>query len=87
MILRKPSYRRIPGWAIRGLLCICFLLGARAIQAGPAAFDLVGPSLEVNVTRADKTLPIADVASLQSGDRIWIHPDLTRNHQREEGIE
>lgn len=76
MILRKLSYRRIPGWLIGGLLCAALLLGARVTQADPAAFDLVGPSLEVNVTRGDKTLPIADVASLQSGDRIWIHPDF-----------
>jgi hypothetical protein len=76
MILRKLSYRRIPGWLIRGLLCAGLLLGTRMAQADPAAFDLVGPSLQVNVTRGSKTLPIADVASLQSGDRIWIHPDF-----------
>lgn len=76
MILRKLSHRRIPGCLMCSLLCAGLLLGARTAQAEPAAFDLVGPSLEVNVTRGDKTLPIADVASLQSGDRIWIHPDL-----------
>jgi hypothetical protein len=76
MILRTVSYRRIPGWLICGLLCAGSLLCACTAQADPAAFDLLGPSLEVNVTRGDKTLPIAEVASLQSGDRIWIHPDF-----------
>ncbi|MGH9496275.1 MAG: hypothetical protein ACRD3B_14850, partial [Candidatus Sulfotelmatobacter sp.] len=76
MISRKVRYCRIPGWAIRGLLCTGLLLWAVAVQADPAAFDLAGPSLEVNVTRAGKTLPIADVASLQSGDQLWIHPDF-----------
>jgi hypothetical protein len=28
------------------------------------------------VTRGDKTLPISQVPNLQSGDRIWLHPDL-----------
>ncbi len=76
MILRKLSYRRIPGCLVCCLLLAGLLLSARAAQADPAAFDLAGPSLEVNVTRAGKTLPIADVASLQSGDRLWIHPDF-----------
>src|SRR5579862_5537328 len=76
MILRKRSHRRIPGWLMCCLVCAGLLLNARAAQADPAPFDLVGPSLEVNVTRAGKTLPIAEVASLQSGDRLWIHPDF-----------
>ena len=76
MILRKLSGCRIPEWLMGALLCAGLLLGASAAKADPAAFDLVGPSLEMNVTRAGKTLPIADVASLQSGDRLWIHPDF-----------
>ena len=52
-----------------------FLLLASA-RAEVAAFDLVGPKVEVRVQRAGITLPIAQVPNLQAGDRIWIHPDL-----------
>jgi len=45
-------------------------------QPPPARFDLAGPKIEVRVTRAGKTLPIASVPNLQSGDKLWIHPDL-----------
>ena len=45
-------------------------------RAEVAAFDLVGPKVEVRVQRAGVTLPIAQVPNLQQGDRIWIHPDL-----------
>jgi hypothetical protein len=41
-----------------------------------AAFDLSGPPMEVKVTRAGKTLPIAEVPNLQPGDRIWVHPEM-----------
>jgi len=41
-----------------------------------AAFDLIGPRMEVTVTRAGRTLPIAEVPNLQAGDRVWIHPAL-----------
>lgn len=48
----------------------------RAAYADAAAFDLVGPSVDVRVQRAGATLPIAEVPNLQTGDRLWIHPDL-----------
>ncbi len=41
-----------------------------------AAFDLIGPKVDVRVQRAGVTLPIAQVANLQAGDRLWVHPDL-----------
>ena len=44
--------------------------------AETAAFDLIGPKVEVRVQRAGKTLPIAEVPNLQAGDRLWVHPDL-----------
>jgi hypothetical protein len=50
-------------------------LGLSAI-AQNARFDLTGPKVEVRVTRAGMTLPIASVPNLQPGDRIWVHPDL-----------
>jgi hypothetical protein len=52
------------------------LIPGVAHGADVAAFDLIGPRVEVTVTRAGKTLPIAEVPNLQSGDRVWIHPVL-----------
>jgi len=46
-----------------------------------AAFDLIGPRVEVTVTRAGRTLPIAEVPNLQGGDRVWIHPALPDDQQ------
>ena len=58
----------------------CFLLIslmlAGAASAENAAFDLIGPKVEVRVQRAGTTLPIAEVPNLQPGDRLWLHPDL-----------
>jgi hypothetical protein len=45
-------------------------------SADPAAFDLAGPDLTVSVTRAGKTLPLAEVPNLASGDQIFIRADL-----------
>jgi len=44
--------------------------------AESSAFDLLGPRIEMKVTRNNKPLPIANVANLQPGDRIWLHPDF-----------
>lgn len=41
-----------------------------------AQFDLAGPRLEVKVTRAGRTLPIAEVPNLAAGDKVWIRADL-----------
>jgi hypothetical protein len=45
-------------------------------SADSAAFDLIGPKIDVRVQRAGVTLPIAEVPNLEVGDRLWIHPDL-----------
>ena len=53
------------------------MLGASLAAQGPSArFDLTGPKIDVRVTRAGVTLPIASVPNLQPGDRLWLHPDL-----------
>jgi hypothetical protein len=52
------------------------LLSITSLHADPARFDLVGPKVDVHVTRAGRTLPIAQVPNLQVGDKIWLHPDL-----------
>ena len=59
---------------IRFLLISLPLAGAA--RAENAAFDLIGPKVEVRVQRAAATLPIAEVPNLQPGDRLWLHPDL-----------
>lgn len=41
-----------------------------------AAFDLIGPKVDVRVEREGATRPIAEVPNLQAGDRLWIHADL-----------
>ena len=61
--------------AALGLLST-LLIGAPSAWADSAAFDLIGPKVEVRVQRAGATLPIAEVPNLQPGDRLWVHPDL-----------
>ncbi len=48
------------------------------LHAGGARFDLVGPRIEVRVTREGMTLPVAEVPDLQPGDRLWVKADLPR---------
>jgi hypothetical protein len=55
---------------------LLFLSGTFFLHADTAAFDLVGPKVEVRVQRGGRTLPISEVPNLQAGDRLWIHPDL-----------
>ncbi|HYL69943.1 MAG TPA: hypothetical protein VEY89_01415, partial [Candidatus Dormibacteraeota bacterium] len=52
------------------------LLRAAAVPAQPAAFDLAGPTLEVEITRGSATLPAAQVPNLAAGDRVWLKADL-----------
>ncbi|HEX6823161.1 MAG TPA: hypothetical protein VF123_13975 [Candidatus Sulfotelmatobacter sp.] len=52
------------------------LISASPATADNAAFDLIGPKVEVRVQRAGVTLPIAQVPNLQTGDRLWVHADL-----------
>src|SRR5215469_4400623 len=58
------------------LLVLLFLAAATSAYGDTAAFDLIGPRVEVRVQRAGTTLPIAEVPNLQPGDRLWVHPDL-----------
>lgn len=64
----------------RGLLCIVLsLVGSLAgvVQAaGPAPFDLAGPTLDVVVTRGKVILPASEVPHLAEGDKIWIKPEF-----------
>src|SRR5580704_1926863 len=68
-----------PNTAVRSQLTLWLALGmivTGAVHADPAPFDLAGPTVEVEVTRADTTLPAAQVPNLQSGDRVWMKADL-----------
>jgi hypothetical protein len=58
------------------LVLVC--LGSKPAQgqAGPPAFDLVGPKVDIHVKRGEETLPIGQVPNLLPGDRLWIHPDF-----------
>lgn len=59
------------------LSAVFVLLACLALSAqNNAAFDLIGPKVDVRVQRAGQTLPIAQVPNLEPGDRLWIHPDL-----------
>jgi hypothetical protein len=56
------------------VLALANALAARAEP--PAPFDLVGPVLDVKVTRGAQTLPISEVPNLAGGDRLWIKADF-----------
>ena len=58
------------------LIVTTFLAATAPLLAQAGQFDLLGPTIEVKVNRAGKTLPIAEVPTLAEGDRIWLHPVL-----------
>src|SRR5260370_29965218 len=58
------------------LLCLAIAGAPHGARGEAAAFDLTGPRVEMKVSRSGKSLPIAEAANFQPGDRIWIHPDL-----------
>ena len=68
-------------WSARTALVSIFTLFLTAACAplavtDGAAFDLVGPPVDVRVRRGETILPISEVPNLQPADRLWIHPDL-----------
>jgi hypothetical protein len=67
--------KRLPKGFTAGL-ALLFLAFSTPIHAENAAFDLIGPKIQIKVQRAGKTLPIAEVPNLQAADRLWVHPDL-----------
>ena len=57
--------------------CLLAVSFATSLHADDGArFDLVGPKVEVRVTRGNSTLPISQVPNLQPGDKLWIKADL-----------
>ncbi len=73
---RVRSAVRLLGGICAGLV---FCPGALAQAHITAPFDLQGPRIDMRVTRAGKTLPIAETPNLQPGDRVWVHADLPEN--------
>ncbi|RXH57846.1 hypothetical protein [Granulicella sibirica] len=56
--------------------CLVAAFSTAVLHADNARFDLVGPKIDVRVTRGSVTLPIAEVPNLQAGDKIWVKADL-----------
>jgi hypothetical protein len=64
--------------ATRCGVLLAMLLFAQPALAGSAPFDLAGPDLQVTVTRAGRTLPIAQTPNLAEGDILSIKADLSK---------
>jgi hypothetical protein len=64
---------RLTRFAVSTALLLAIGICARADNN---SFDLLGPRIEMKVTRNGKPLPISQVANLQPGDRLWLHPDF-----------
>lgn len=77
MFRNKIGHRDVFSAALPLCMILTLLaLVTGAVRADNAAFDLVGPRVEMTVTRSGKTKPAAEVANLQAGDRLWIHPEF-----------
>lgn len=48
-------------------------------SADPAPFELTGPELRIEVTRGERTLPIARVPSLAAGDKVVVHGNFAED--------
>jgi hypothetical protein len=60
---------------LRRCIAVSLLIAPFSLQA-QARFDLIGPKIDIRVTRGGVALPISKVPNLQPGDQIWLHPDL-----------
>jgi hypothetical protein len=74
--VHRYPYRRWKAAVLSALTLLLYAAASTPSQADTAPFDLTGPKVEVHVTRAGVTLPIASVPNLQPGDRLWLHPNL-----------
>ena len=64
-----PADLRLALLACAAAIAAC---AANVAGADPAPFDLVGPRLEVSVTRGANTLPITRVPNLAPNDRLVL---------------
>jgi hypothetical protein len=77
MLSDKTAYWESSRMPFRTFLLLALLaMAGFAAHADTAAFDLLGPRVEMTVTRSGKTMPVSEVANLQAGDRLWIHPEF-----------
>jgi hypothetical protein len=76
MIARLTS---APSSCASALLAIALTLAPASFGQPGNTFDLTGPKIEIDVTRAGTKLGIADVPNLLPGDRLWIHVDLPQD--------
>jgi len=77
MSWHKTSYWKPFDVSLRiSLLSILLATASVAVRADNATFDLIGPRVEMTVTRSGKTMSASQVANLQAGDRLWIHPEF-----------
>ena len=76
MVIRDANHSLIRNVTRYACFLAALLSAPMFVRAESNAFDLLGPRIEMKVTRNGKSLPISDVANLQPGDRLWIHPDL-----------
>ncbi len=60
-------------------LLLTALLAPAAQAAGPAPFDLAGPTLDVVITRGKTILPASEVPNLAEGDKVWIKPEFPKS--------
>ncbi len=77
MLHHRIRYRDMPA-GILGLAAVMALAVCAITPAfgDTATFDLLGPHVQMTVTRDGKTMPVSQVANLQAGDRLWIHPEF-----------
>jgi len=64
---------------LASLWALAAAFSGAAHAAGPAPFDLKGPTLDVTVTRADNTLSIAQAPHLAAGDKLLLKADFPAN--------
>jgi hypothetical protein len=72
----SKSTRTLLHWCALAFALVLFTISPRLAKADSNAFDLLGPRIEMHVSRNGKQLPVSEVANLQAGDRIWLHPDF-----------
>ena len=60
----------------RFVVALALISISHAYAAGPAPFDLTGPTIEVTVARGSTVLPIAQAPHLAVGDKLSIKADF-----------
>jgi len=59
------------------VFCLLLLFSAPAFSEDSApAFDLIGPRVQISVSRSGKALPVSNVSDLEPGDKLHIRPEF-----------